>query len=73
MPLNLTIQAEVVDIAGDSPVESDIFLVDTNVWFWTAYSRASLSSNYKVGYDIYLKQALAAAPDCTSPGSPNLN
>ncbi len=52
------IQAEVVDITADSPKQSDVFLVDTNVWFWTAYSKASISRSYKAAYASYLKKAL---------------
>src|ERR1700722_13816190 len=59
MPVNLAVQADVIDISGDNPLASDIFLVDTNVWYWTAYSRASLSQSYRSDYDLYLKKALA--------------
>jgi hypothetical protein len=60
MPVNLSVQADVIDISTDSPQASDIFLVDTNVWYWTAYSKASLSSYYRSDYDAYLKKALVA-------------
>jgi predicted nucleic acid-binding protein len=56
----LVVQAEVVDISTDAPRGSDIFLVDTNVWFWTAYSKASLARGYRTNYDAYLKLALGA-------------
>jgi predicted nucleic acid-binding protein len=54
------IQADVVDIAADSPKPSDVFLVDTNVWFWTAYSKASITKSYRATYASYLTKALAA-------------
>lgn len=41
MAINYTVQADVVDIAADSPRNTDSFLVDTNVWYWMTYSRAS--------------------------------
>ena len=44
MPINLTIQAEVIDIRTDSPRQDDIFLVDTNVWLWQTYTNALASS-----------------------------
>lgn len=41
----LTVRAQVVDIRVDTPKSSDIFLVDTNAWYWLYYPRASLSQN----------------------------
>lgn len=41
MAINYTVQAEVVDITTDTPKAGDTFLVDTNVWYWMTYSRAS--------------------------------
>jgi len=35
------IQATVVDIGTDRPRATDAFWVDTNVWYWQTYSRAS--------------------------------
>ena len=43
MPINLTVRADVVDITTDTPRDNDVFLVDTNVWFWLTYTRASAS------------------------------
>jgi len=42
MAINYVVQAEIVDIRTDAPLASDSFLVDTNVWGWTTYTRASL-------------------------------
>jgi hypothetical protein len=60
MTINLTIQAEVVDIRNDTPLQSDIFLVDTNVWFWQTYTNASTTAQpYQLrNYPNYLIQAL---------------
>ena len=41
MSVNYLIQADVVDLRSDLPQKDDRFLVDTNVWFWMTYSRAS--------------------------------
>jgi predicted nucleic acid-binding protein len=57
----LIVHADVVDISNDAPNGADIFLVDTNVWFWTAYSKASLARGYRRNYDAYLKKALIAS------------
>ncbi len=49
MSINYTISSKVVDITQDSPKPSDSFLVDTNVWYWLTYTKASMlrqSSHY---------------------------
>lgn len=43
MPVNYAVAADVVDLRGDTPTAKDVFLVDTNVWFWTSYSKAGLN------------------------------
>ncbi|WP_309740879.1 MULTISPECIES: hypothetical protein [unclassified Chamaesiphon] len=40
MTIQFDVQAEVVDILSDRPQQSDIFLVDTNVWVWQTYPNA---------------------------------
>jgi hypothetical protein len=62
MPLNYTVQAEVVDIRSDSPKKEDIFLVDTNAWYWYTYTNASISSRpYQItDYPSYLAKAISA-------------
>lgn len=45
MPPTYTIRAEVVDIDHDAPRPNDAFLVDTNVWYWMAYTWASQSDS----------------------------
>ncbi len=52
MTVNYTIASDVVDIRSDSPKAEDAFLVDTNVWYWMTYSRASLSSMAPYHYQI---------------------
>ncbi|WP_204106302.1 MULTISPECIES: hypothetical protein [Spirulina sp. CCY15215] len=64
MSIYYNIQAEVVDICSDTPKKDDIFLVDTNVWYWLAYSQAShplaSSLSYQIKhYPTYLKNALS--------------
>lgn len=49
MGVNYTVQAEVVDIRSECPSKDDIFLVDTNVWYWYTYTNASISAlNYQI-------------------------
>ncbi|MCY7322142.1 MAG: hypothetical protein LH660_10195 [Phormidesmis sp. CAN_BIN36] len=63
MVTNLSIQAEVIDIGSDTPLRGDIFLVDTNVWFWQTYLKTAPSEPWlrkKVqSYTKYLKQIRA--------------
>lgn len=42
MPPPPTIRAKVVDVRADTPKSSDVFYVDTNVWFWAAFPRFGL-------------------------------
>ncbi|MCU0542140.1 MAG: PIN domain-containing protein [Oscillatoriaceae cyanobacterium Prado104] len=62
MAVNYQVQAEVVDIRSDQPNKDDIFLVDTNVWYWLTYTKASTSAiSYQItDYPTYLAKALAA-------------
>ena len=56
MAINYTVQAEVVDISADTPKTEDAFLVDTNVWYWLTYSRASQSARPPAYYQILHRQ-----------------
>ena len=58
MPIE--IRASVVDIRTDEPTKADIFFVDTNVWYWMGYTRASNNAEkYQVKvYPQYLEKAL---------------
>ena len=65
MAINYTVQASVVDIRSDAPQTTDAFLVDTNVWLWVAYPRASAGPNPPFpdklkDYPGYIKKALIA-------------
>lgn len=62
MAVNYIVQAEVVDIRSDHPKKDDIFLVDTNVWYWLTYSNASISAKYYqiTDYPTYIAKSLAA-------------
>lgn len=61
MPVNYTVRAEIIDIRNDSPTPGDIFLVDTNVWYWITYSAASASAaTYQVTYyPAYIASAVS--------------
>jgi predicted nucleic acid-binding protein len=64
MTVNYVVQAEIVDIRQDSPQSGDIFLVDTNVWYWLTYPPASSSAQW---YQVtYYPQYFVAALDCTA-------
>jgi predicted nucleic acid-binding protein len=62
MAIDYTIQAQIVDIRKDSPRSDDIFLVDTNVWYWHTYTNANVSAwDYQIdNYPEYLIQAISA-------------
>ncbi|MEY3866489.1 MAG: hypothetical protein ACRCT1_14515 [Microcoleaceae cyanobacterium] len=62
MAINYKIDAEIVDIQSDKPQEGDIFLIDTNVWYWHLYPQAiAYSLPYQTTeYPIYLIEAIAA-------------
>ena len=65
MAIKYRIQADIVDIQQDTPKPDDVFLVDTNVWYWLSYTRASQGDqppkSYKVNdYTSYISKALSA-------------
>jgi len=65
MAVNYTVHAEVIDTRNDTPGQDDIFLVDTNVWYWLTYSRADLADArpkpYQTNdYPAYIGKALSA-------------
>ena len=61
MAVNYTVQANVVDIRRDTPKREDIFLVDTNVWYWMTYTKASRSAQHHqiTHYPTYISAALS--------------
>lgn len=65
MAVNYTIQADVVDIRTDTPKANDVLMVDTNVWYWLTYTRATQADNPPASHQInhypnYIKKALSA-------------
>jgi hypothetical protein len=59
------VAAEVIDIEHDQPRAGDVLLVDTNVWFWHTYTRASQGGRPPMPrqareYPRYVKKALQA-------------
>jgi predicted nucleic acid-binding protein len=65
MAINYTVQAEVVNINVDTPRAEDVFMVDTNVWYWLTYSKASQCARPPAYYQIskypsYTNSALRA-------------
>lgn len=62
MAINYVIQAEVIDIQRDSPQNTDVFLIDSNVWYWMTYSNAGQSAiPYQLSvYPAYVNQALSS-------------
>lgn len=64
MPPIYTVRAHVIDLHTDSPRSSDAFLVDTNVWYWRAYSSAGASPGSATPaqmqlYSDYLRRSTA--------------
>lgn len=65
MAPNYKVASSVVDIRVDIPRAGDVFLVDTNVWYWTTYQRASQAddvpdANQLTHYPSYLAKAVRA-------------
>jgi len=62
MAVQYAVKAEVVNIQFDTPQKDDIFLVDTNVWYWLTYTQASTSArSYQSNdYSAYLRKIISA-------------
>ncbi|MDF0551565.1 hypothetical protein [Kamptonema sp. UHCC 0994] len=62
MAVQYAVKAEVVNIQFDTPQKDDIFLVDTNVWYWLSYTKASTSAlPYQINdYPAYLRKVISA-------------
>lgn len=54
------INADIVDIRSDIPKSTDNFLVDSNVWYWLGYTKASINAlaHQITHYPHYLNQAV---------------
>jgi predicted nucleic acid-binding protein len=50
MAANYQVRATVVDIRHDQPRDNEIFVIDTNVWLWMTYTRASIGAN--IGHQV---------------------
>jgi hypothetical protein len=63
MILDITVQADVIDIKKDAPQKSDIFLVDTNIWLWYSYpnSTTDLELARQESVSSYLSYLIKAA------------
>lgn len=61
MAINYIIEADIIDIQVDTPKKDDYFLIDTNVWYWTTYTKAAQSARpYQItAYPNYTNLALA--------------
>lgn len=70
MVVNLNIQADIIDIKTDNPQQDDIFLVDTNVWFWQTYTNAGFGTQTSrfSNYLKYINQALVNGATLTYSG-----
>lgn len=65
MAVNYVIGADIIDIRVDTPEPEDVFLVDSNVWYWMTYTRASLSERPPMRYQVsdyprFVNTAIAA-------------
>jgi predicted nucleic acid-binding protein len=59
-PPEYPVNAEVVDLRLYKPTPEDVFLVDTNVWAWLSYTKASMSPTPKAEarhYPSFLERA----------------
>lgn len=68
MPVNYVIGADIIDIRVDTPRPEDVFLVDSNVWYWVAYTKASLVSQPSVlarsqNYSAFINKAITAGAE----------
>ncbi len=73
MPLNVSVAAAVVDLRWDTPQAEDHFYVDTNVWYWLAYTRASQLTERVRRYQItdyprYIQRCLRSGARLYSSG-----
>ncbi|MBS1081728.1 hypothetical protein [Gluconobacter kondonii] len=62
MGVNFKVSANIYDVKKDIPQKSDVFLIDTNAWFWTSYTQASVGcSAYQLhDYPEYIDKVIAS-------------
>jgi predicted nucleic acid-binding protein len=60
MAVNYNIQTDVFDISNYTPDKNDVFLIDTNVWFWMTITGAPSDNEYQQTYPNFLNEALSA-------------
>jgi hypothetical protein len=67
MAVNYTVRAKVIDIRRNNPKQKEAFLVDSNVWYWMTYTKASSSAlaypalpYQTTRYPSYISKALSA-------------
>ncbi|HDV8181091.1 MULTISPECIES: PIN domain-containing protein [Enterobacteriaceae] len=61
MAISPVINATIYDISRDTPRDEDIFMVDTNVWFWLTYTKGiPPKRQYLNIYPTYIGNCLAA-------------
>ena len=59
----IRVQADIVDLRKDNPINNDSFFVDTNVWYWMGYLNAghqdgNVPQNYQLSvYPTYIATA----------------
>ncbi|HCM6912316.1 PIN domain-containing protein [Klebsiella aerogenes] len=59
MAFSGTILADVYDIGNYTPKEHDVFLVDTNVWYWMTYSKGiPANRQYLNAYNSFINLSL---------------
>lgn len=60
MAIQYDVKAHVIDIAVDIPCSTDSIFVDSNVWFWQTYTRATAAGRryQTIRYPNYIRSAL---------------
>lgn len=66
MAVNYVIAADIIDVRVDAPKPEDVFLVDSNVWYWMTYTKASLSNQRQTlrqvrDYSAFVNNAIAVS------------
>ncbi len=64
--VNYVIASDIIDIRVDTPKPEDVFLVDSNVWYWMTYTKASLSNQLHTlrrvkDYSAFVNNAIAVS------------